>query len=73
MNVELWTEAFAQFLFWEYINGFFVAVWSSRLLEWLRLWYVILHDNMVPNKVQDPPKTGQVVSMLLRSSLNYEF
>jgi hypothetical protein len=25
MNVEFWTEA-AQFLFWEHINGIFVAV-----------------------------------------------
>jgi hypothetical protein len=29
MNVEIWAEA-AQFLFWEYINGVFVAVQSVK-------------------------------------------
>jgi hypothetical protein len=37
VNVGIWTEA-AQFLFWEYINGVFVAVYSN-IVEFLQdLW-----------------------------------
>ncbi len=33
MHVKIETEA-AQFLFWEYINGIFIAVQEQKVHEW---------------------------------------